>query len=95
MNTLGGSAWIFHEPVDAKVVVDYYQIIKQPMCFKQVKEKLRRRAYSSPEAFYSVSQTRRRRWRPRCAHAVLCCAVLGSSAGQPEPAIAQWQGRAG
>eukprot|EP00887_Chlorella_sp_A99_P007918 scaffold12.g7918.t1 len=53
LDGFGQSAWIFHEPVNGALVRDYYRIIKQPICFKQIKEKLRRRQYVSPEQFYS------------------------------------------
>ena len=65
-------------------VPDYYKIIKQPMCFKQILQKLRRRTYPNPEAFYSVrcswrdappAEQRRVQEGQRMAHAACLCAA--------------------
>lgn len=49
----GQDAWIFKEPVDEKKlgIADYYSIIKNPMDFGTMREKLRRHEYACIEDF--------------------------------------------
>jgi len=42
---------LFYEPVKAEEVPDYYAVIKQPMCFATMKQKLRTDAYNTLEMF--------------------------------------------
>jgi|LakMenEpi03Aug12_release.lakeMendotaPanAssembly.Ray.scaffolds.fasta_scaffold1111299_1 hypothetical protein len=52
------SAWIFNQPVDAEKlgIVDYHDIIKNPMDFLTIKEKLKRHEYNNIEQFISDIQ---------------------------------------
>jgi hypothetical protein len=45
------NAWIFNQPVDAEKlgIVDYHDIIKNPMDFLTIKEKLKRHEYTKIE----------------------------------------------
>ena len=47
------NAWIFHYPVDAKAwsIEDYYDIVKNPMDFTTIKEKLNNSAYQNLAEF--------------------------------------------
>ena len=51
---LGPSAPIFDRPVDAKLVPDYYAVIKRPMDLATLKAKLHRGDYSTPQQFAEV-----------------------------------------
>lgn len=42
---------VFAEPVEEEEAADYYQIIKEPMCFTQMAEKVDRREYTHPDQF--------------------------------------------
>lgn len=42
---------IFHEPVNAEEVPDYYDVIKHPMSFSQMRGKLKSGAYKSIQQF--------------------------------------------
>lgn len=55
---LGKEAYIFSEPVNAKFVPDYYDIIRNPICLNQIRARLQREEYASMASFYEV----RRRW---------------------------------
>lgn len=48
---MGGSVWIFRDPVDAKAVPDYYRVIKSPMTLGQIDSKLKRAQYGDPSQF--------------------------------------------
>jgi len=47
------NAWIFHYPVDAKAwnIEDYYDIVKNPMDFTTIKEKLSNFDYTNLDEF--------------------------------------------
>jgi hypothetical protein len=49
------SAWIFNQPVDAEKlgIHDYHDIIKNPMDFLTIKEKLKKHGYKRIEEFVS------------------------------------------
>ncbi|VDK76079.1 unnamed protein product [Litomosoides sigmodontis] len=49
-------SWPFLKPVDAKVVPDYYQIIKRPMDLRTIMNKLKQRLYDTPDQV--ISDTR-------------------------------------
>lgn len=49
--TLSKNKPIFYEPVDEKVVTDYYQVIKTPMCLKAIEHKVKGREYASAQDF--------------------------------------------
>jgi histone acetyltransferase len=44
-------AWPFQDKVDAKLVPDYYTIIKEPMCFKTMDQRLNDYYYKTKEMF--------------------------------------------
>ena len=46
-------AWIFHEPVDIVKfgIPDYYNIIKQPMDFGTIKQRLSSNHYNRPQEY--------------------------------------------
>ncbi|EFN55691.1 hypothetical protein CHLNCDRAFT_133959 [Chlorella variabilis] len=44
---------IFYEPVNPAQVPDYYTIIKNPVCFKDIRQRLATGQYAGPEAFYA------------------------------------------
>jgi len=46
-------SWPFHEPVDTKLVTDYAKIIKEPMDFKTMRERLDKSYYKTKEMFYN------------------------------------------
>lgn len=52
-------AGIFEYPVDALTTPDYYNIVKEPICFQDVRKKLALGAqaggYAGPQDFYNVS----------------------------------------
>ncbi|KAJ7703031.1 hypothetical protein B0H17DRAFT_1157163 [Mycena rosella] len=50
------AAWAFQFPVNAEEVVDYYDVIKEPMDFKTMGEKLQANQYTSVEAFLDDAQ---------------------------------------
>jgi len=45
------SSWPFLHPVDSKDVADYYDVIKQPMDFRTMEERLEADVYAHPEEF--------------------------------------------
>ena len=45
----------FDRPVDAKLVPDYYSVIKRPMDLGTLKQKLHDGHYSAPQQFAEVS----------------------------------------
>ncbi|XP_055899439.1 tyrosine-protein kinase BAZ1B-like [Biomphalaria glabrata] len=45
------SSWPFLEPVDKKIVPDYYVLIKKPMDFQTMMKKCARLSYASPQEF--------------------------------------------
>jgi hypothetical protein len=47
------NAWIFHEPVDVEKlnILDYPTIVKKPMDFGTIKQKLRELRYANIEEF--------------------------------------------
>ena len=55
----GPDAWIFKEPVDEKKlgIQDYYAIIKEPMDFGTMREKLKRHQYVRIEDFVKDIQS--------------------------------------
>ncbi|KAL4432569.1 hypothetical protein ABPG77_000506 [Micractinium sp. CCAP 211/92] len=44
---------IFYEPVDPKLVPDYYQVVKKPVCLKDIRQRLATGTYTGPEGFYA------------------------------------------
>mmetsp|Transcript_10516 Transcript_10516/g.22587 ORF Transcript_10516/g.22587 Transcript_10516/m.22587 type:complete len:378 (-) Transcript_10516:451-1584(-) len=50
---LGGERRVFWDPVDAKLLPDYYVIIKNPITLGQMKEKLDKNVYQSPQEFFA------------------------------------------
>jgi len=44
-------AWPFKDPVKAEEVPDYYDVIKNPMCFSAIEHKIDTHQYSTLEAF--------------------------------------------
>merc|ERR1711968_85681 len=45
------ASWPFKEPVSPKEVPDYHTIIKDPLCLKDVKDRLDKDFYRTPEIF--------------------------------------------
>jgi hypothetical protein len=45
---------IFRDPVDAKVVPDYYKVIKNPMWLTRMQQKLNTNRYADPQGFCDV-----------------------------------------
>ncbi|GFS25330.1 bromodomain adjacent to zinc finger domain, 1B, partial [Elysia marginata] len=45
------NSWPFLEPVDKKMVPDYYTLIKKPMDFQTMQKKCARLSYASPQEF--------------------------------------------
>jgi Bromodomain len=52
---LGEHAFIFFKKVDAKLVPDYYKVIRKPMWLDRIRANLQSHAYTSPQDFYDVS----------------------------------------
>ncbi|KAJ7496124.1 hypothetical protein B0H11DRAFT_1716448 [Mycena galericulata] len=50
------AAWAFQNPVNGEEVVDYYDVIKEPMDFKTMTEKLESNQYATVEAFLDDTQ---------------------------------------
>ncbi|KAJ7076334.1 hypothetical protein B0H15DRAFT_864193 [Mycena belliarum] len=50
------AAWAFQNPVNAEEVIDYYDVIKEPMDFKTMGEKLEANQYPTVEAFLADAQ---------------------------------------
>ncbi|KAF7315512.1 Histone GCN5 superfamily [Mycena indigotica] len=50
------AAWAFLQPVNGNEVVDYYDVIKEPMDFSTMSEKLEKNEYPTVEAFISDAQ---------------------------------------
>ncbi|KAJ7178350.1 hypothetical protein C8R43DRAFT_973061 [Mycena crocata] len=50
------AAWAFQHPVNGEEVPDYYDVIKEPMDFQTMSEKLEANAYKTVEAFLEDAQ---------------------------------------
>ena len=49
---LAKEARVFSEPVDGNVILDYYEVVKNPMTFNTILGKLDDNEYTSPKEFY-------------------------------------------
>lgn len=55
MKNLGPvDAPIFYEPVNPAQVPDYHQVVKRPVCLKDIRHRLSTGQYAGPEGFYQV-----------------------------------------
>ncbi|KAF7321801.1 Histone GCN5 superfamily [Mycena kentingensis (nom. inval.)] len=50
------AAWAFLQPVNGEEVIDYYDVIKEPMDFATMAEKLEKNQYTAVEAFLADAQ---------------------------------------
>ncbi len=63
---LGKTAYIFTQPVNAKFVPDYYDIIKNPICLDEMKQRLHQGGYPTMAALYEVRR-QQSWWAVACA----------------------------
>jgi len=45
------NAWLFAEPVDGKIILDYHSVVTSPMDFATMKQKVEQKEYDSPLQF--------------------------------------------
>ena len=55
---LGKDSYIFTDPVNAKFVPDYYDIIHNPICLNQIRGRLQGGEYASMASLYEVGAGR-------------------------------------
>lgn len=59
---LGREAFIFTDPVNGKVVTDYYDIIRNPICLNDIRQRLQQGAYRTAAELYEVRSARSGAW---------------------------------